>query len=461
MLNKIQKRNLTKRDYVTLSSMIFALFFGAGNLIFPLHLGQLAGSHWGVAAVGFLVTAVLLPLLSVLAVCVTKSKGVYDIGKPLGATFAIVFMVLIHFTIGPFFGTPRTATVSFTVGLAPFFPARYQTLALLVFSAAFFGLAYYLSLEQHKIMNRVGKLLNPLFLLLLVVVFFVAFSSPLASASHTAATAAYQTAGFTNGFLQGYNTMDALAGLALGVTIVTAVNFMGQTDPNKAAWVTARAGLFSMSFEGVIYVLLILVGAQSLGMFKLSDNGGVAFNQIVNHYMGTFGQAVLAVLIITTCLTTAIGLVAAFAQDFHKHFSFLSYKGWLRLTCLASFLTANVGLNQIIAWSTPVLMFLYPLAMALIFLSILSPLFHKAAVVYRWVVVFTVVPALFDMMAAFPASVSQSALGRAMAHVQSFMPLAASGIDWLVPALVGAVFGTLHYLLLQHGKNTVSVGEHN
>lgn len=98
MLNRIQKRNLTKRDYVTLSSMIFALFFGAGNLIFPLHLGQLAGSHWGMAAVGFLVTAVLLPLLSVLAVCVTKSKGVYDIGRPLGATFAVVFMVLIHFT---------------------------------------------------------------------------------------------------------------------------------------------------------------------------------------------------------------------------------------------------------------------------------------------------------------------------------------------------------------------------
>lgn len=250
MLNRVQKRNLTKRDYVTLSSMIFALFFGAGNLIFPLHLGQLAGGHWGIAAAGFLITAVLLPLLSVLAVCVTKSKGVYDIGKPLGATFAVVFMVLIHFTIGPFFGTPRTATVSFTVGLAPFFPAKYQSLALLLFSAAFFGLAYYLSVEQSKIMARVGKLLNPLFLLLLVAIFAVAFSSPLAHAGSTSATAAYQTAGFTNGFLQGYNTMDALAGLALGVTIVTAVNFMGQTDPNKAAWVTARAGFFSMAFEG-------------------------------------------------------------------------------------------------------------------------------------------------------------------------------------------------------------------
>ncbi len=219
---------------------------------------------------------------------------------------------------------------------------------------------------------------------------------------------------------------------------------------------TARAGFFSMAFEGLIYVLLILLGAQSLGRFKLSDNGGVAFDQIVNHYMGTVGQAVLAVLIVTTCLTTAIGLVAAFAQDFHKHFGFLSYKAWLRITCLASFLTANVGLNQIIAWSTPVLMFLYPLAMALIFLSILSPLFHKSRVVYVWVVVFTVVPAVFDMVAAFPAVVSQSAFGQAMAHVQSYLPLASSGMDWLVPALVGAVFGTVHYLVTR--QNQASMG---
>lgn len=139
-------------------------------------------------------------------------------------------------------------------------------------------------------------------------------------------------------------------------------------------------------------------------------------------------------------------------DEIHRRFGFLSYKAWLRITCLASFLTANVGLNQIIAWSTPVLMFLYPLAMALIFLSILSPLFHKSSVVYVWVVVFTVVPAVFDMVAAFPAVVSQSTFGQAMAHAQSFLPLASSGMDWLVPALVGAVFGTAHYLLLQRAK---------
>ena len=120
------------------ASLLFGLFFGAGNLIFPLHLGQLAGANWGAAAVGFLITGVLLPLLSVLAVAITRSEGVYDIGRPLGTGFAVVFMVLIHATIGPLFGTPRTATVSFTVGVAPFLPSNMQTPALLIFSALFF-----------------------------------------------------------------------------------------------------------------------------------------------------------------------------------------------------------------------------------------------------------------------------------------------------------------------------------
>lgn len=452
----MEERKLTKKDYVVVSSMLFALFFGAGNLIFPLHLGQLAGANWLPAALGFLVTGVLLPLLSVLAISITHSEGVYDVGKPLGPVFALVFMVLIHGTIGPLFGTPRTATVSYTVGVAPLVPAHLQTLGLVVFSAVFFALAYSLSVEQSKIVSNVGKLLNPVFLVLLVFVFFLGFSRPLGSTASQAVTTAYKTGAFTNGFLQGYNTMDALAGLAFGVTVVTAVKFMGKKNANSIAFVTARAGLFSMGFEAIIYLALILLGAMSLGKFAVSANGGVAFDQIVNHYLGVVGQSILAALITLTCLTTAIGLVAAFAQDFHKHFPKISYKTWLAFTSAASFLTANLGLNQIIAWSTPVLMFLYPLAMALILLSVFSPLFHRDSVVYKFVVTFTVVPALFDMMAAFPPVVSQSGLGKAMASFQqSYLPFAQYGMDWVVPALVGMVLGVVCYLVKRH----VSLGK--
>lgn len=184
---------------------------------------------------------------------------------------------------------------------------------------------------------------------------------------------------------------------------------------------------------------------MSLGQFKVSADGGVAFTQLVNAYAGAFGQVVLAFLLTVTCLTTAVGLVAAFAQDFHKHFPKVSYHTWLALSCLASFLTANFGLDQIIAWSTPMLMFLYPLAMVLILLSVTSPLFHRDGVVYFFVVLFTVVPALGDMVVAFPAVVSQSHFGLTVAAWRSHMPLAAMGLSWLVPALVGAVVGLLFH----------------
>lgn len=226
----MKERKLSKKDYVVVSSMLFALFFGAGNLIFPLHLGQLAGANWLPAALGFLITGVLLPLLSVLAISITRSEGVYDIGKPLGPVFALIFMVLIHGTIGPLFGTPRTETVSFTVGLAPLIPAQWQTLGLVIFSAIFFGLAFLLSVEQSKIVSNVGKLLNPVFLLLLAFVFFLGFSHPMGTPADQAITTAYKAGAFTNGFLQGYNTMDALAGLAFGVTVVTAIKFMGEKE---------------------------------------------------------------------------------------------------------------------------------------------------------------------------------------------------------------------------------------
>jgi LIVCS family branched-chain amino acid:cation transporter len=445
-MENLTARKLTWKDYLVVASLLFGLFFGAGNLIFPLHLGQLAGAHWGTAAVGFLITGVLLPLISVLAVAITHSEGVYDIGKPLGASFAVVFMVLIHATIGPLFGTPRTATVSFTVGIAPFIPKHMQNTALLVFSALFFLAAFAFSYHQNNILSNVGKVLNPLFLALLFLVFVVAFARPLGNPQTAAVTSAYKHASLVNGFLEGYSTMDALAGLAFGVTVVTAVCGMGQKDAKSVSKVVAKSGLLAVAAIGLIYLLLILMGAMSLGRFKVSDNGGVAFNQIVNVYGGVFGQAILAFLITVTCLTTAVGLVAAFAQDFHKHFPKVSYHAWLALSCLASFFTANFGLDTIISWSTPMLMFLYPLAMVLIVLSVCSPLFKKDGVVYFFVIVFTVVPAFGDMVVAFPKVVSQSAFGLAVASLRNHLPLASMGLSWLFPALVGLAIGLLvHY----------------
>ncbi|GAA2968324.1 branched-chain amino acid transport protein [Ligilactobacillus murinus DSM 20452 = NBRC 14221] len=445
---KKTKSKMSFKDYAVVSSLLFGLFFGAGNLIFPLHLGQLAGHNWVPATLGFLVTGVLLPLLSVLAIAIVKADGVYDVGLPLGTGFALVFMVLIHATIGPLFGTPRTATVAYSVGLQPFLGADNHW-GLLLFSALFFAAAFGFSYKENDILSNVGKVLNPLFLGLLTLVFVVAFANPLGHTTSAPVTEVYTSfsSALTNGFLEGYNTMDALAGLAFGVTVVTAIKQMGYRDPKSVSLVTAKAGFFSMGSVALIYLLLIVLGAMSLGRFKLSEEGGTAFSQIVTAYAGSVGQAVLATLLTVTCLTTAVGLVAAFAQDFHNHFPKVSYHVWLFLSCFASFLTANFGLETIIAWSNPMLMFLYPLSMVLILLSVFSPLFKRDGVVYLAVVVCTVVPAFFDMIVAFPKVVSQSAFGLTVADLRAYLPLAGIGMSWVVPALVGLVVGLLVHFI--------------
>ena len=340
------------------------------------------------------------------------------------------------------FATPRTASISFSVGLQPVLPKSVAKPALLVFSAIFFILAFIISYQQSTILDSIGRILNPLFLLLLFSVFLLAAFSPMGAAKQQNVTAAYQTAPFFNGFLEGYNTMDALAGLAFGYTIVSAVRQLGKTSAKSNAEVTARAGVIATGAIGVIYVGLIWLGATTLNHFKVSAEGGTVFNQIVTYYLGNFGHALLATLVTLTCLTTAVGLIAAFAQDFHRSFNKISYHGWLTIMTFVSFITANFGLDTIISWSTPMLMFLYPIAIVLIILSISGSLFDRDPIVYFWGIALTFIPAILDMIASFPSVVSKQPWALQLKSFQMrFLPFADIGMDWVFPAIVGLAIG--------------------
>ena len=451
----LNTKPLSWKQYLIVASLLFGLFFGAGNLIFPIHLGQLSGANWGMATFGFLVTAVLLPLLAVLAISASHAKGVYDIGTPLGNKFALIFMVLIHLTLGPLFATPRTASISFSVGLQPVLPKSAAKPALLIFSAIFFILAFIISYEQSTILDSIGRILNPLFLLLLLSVFLLAAISPMGAAKDQSVTTAYQSASFFNGFIEGYNTMDALAGLAFGYTIVSAVRQLGKTSAKSNAKVTARAGVLATGAIGIIYIGLIWLGATTLNHFKISQEGGTVFNQIVTYYLGDLGHALLATLVTLTCLTTAVGLIAAFAQDFHRSFNKISYHGWLTIMTIVSFITANFGLDTIISWSTPMLMFLYPIAMVLIILSISGSLFDRNSIVYFCGILFTIIPAILDMIASFPPIVSQQSWALQLKAFQlKFLPFADIGMDWVIPAIIGLVIGLiLHFMKKEKRRN--------
>ena len=204
------KKKLTVQEYVVVASMLFGLFFGAGNLIFPVHMGQMAGSQLVPATLGFLITGVGLPLLSVAALGISKSEGLFDLSRKVSRPYAYFFTCLLYLTIGPFFAIPRCATTAFTVGIEQAVPQAAERLRLwlLVFSAVFFAAALLFSLFPGKILTWVGKILNPFFLLFLGILIIVALVKPSAAISAVAPEGAYASQAFSTGFLEGYNTMD-------------------------------------------------------------------------------------------------------------------------------------------------------------------------------------------------------------------------------------------------------------
>lgn len=440
------EKKLQAKDYLYVGSLLFGLYFGAGNLIFPVHLGQLSGSEVFWSNLGFLVTGIGLPFLGVIAIGLSKSDGVYELAQRVDKRYAKIFTVLLYLVIGPFFAIPRLATTSYEIGISPFISSidGNHTLFLALFSIIFYGIAWYCSRKPSKILDYVGKFLNPIFLLLLGVLLVMAFLNPMGPISSAPVETTYQNGAFFKGFLEGYNTLDALASLAFGIIIVTSLRTMGVTKPATIAKDTVKSGAIAVFAMGIIYTLLSLMGTMSLGKFTISENGGIALAQIAKYYLGSGGSTLLALIVITPCLKTAIGLITAFAETFVELFPSRSYLFFVTLTSVLPTLFANFGLTNIISAAIPVLMFIYPLAMVLIILTLCSKLFGHERKVYQFTTYFTLVAAVIDGLKAAPAFISQSALVHGLVNLATkYLPFFNIGMGWVLPALMGLLFGVL------------------
>ncbi|EMF0464781.1 branched-chain amino acid transport system II carrier protein [Enterococcus hirae] len=437
-------KKLTFKESMFIGSMLFGLFFGAGNLIFPVHMGQESGSAVFWANLGFLVTGIGLPFLGVIAIGVSKTSGVYELAERIGKKYALVFTVLLYLVIGPFFALPRLATTSFEIGLAPFIQAKQQHVFLVIFSILFFFTAWWLSRRPTKILDYVGKFLNPAFLILLGILLVLAFIHPLGAIDHATVQPSYQEHAFFTGFTQGYNTLDALAALAFGILIVTTIRNMGVTKPSEIAKDTIKSGAISIVLMGIIYTLLAYVGTMSLGGFALSSNGGIALAQIADHYLGTYGSILLALIVILACLKTGIGLITAFAETFTDLFPKRNYIVFVTLASALACLVATVGLTNIIQISLPVLMFIYPLAMTLILLVLVGPLFKQRPAVYRMTTYFTLIASILDGLNACPDGIKQTSFVKTLLDfATNYLPFFKLGMGWIVPALIGLVIGLI------------------
>ncbi|PNZ87993.1 branched-chain amino acid transport system II carrier protein [Staphylococcus devriesei] len=442
------KHKLTIKENIFIGSMLFGLFFGAGNLIFPIHLGQTAGSNVLLANLGFLITAIGLPFLGIIAIGVSKTNGIFEISSRVSKIYAYLFTIALYLVIGPFFALPRLTTTSYEIAFSPFISPGTGKVILPIFSILFFLVAWFFSKRPSKILDYIGKFLNPVFLVLLGIVVLLAFIRPMGGIGNAPVSPDYSNSVLLKGFIDGYNTLDALASLAFGVIIVTTIKKLGITRPNDIAKETFKSGTISIVGMGIIYTLLAVMGTMSLGHFKVSENGGIALAQIAQHYLGDYGIIILSLIIIVACLKTAIGLITAFSETFTELFPKMNYLWLATGASVLACIFANVGLTKIIMYSTPVLMFIYPLAITLILLTLASPLFNHSTIVYRFTTFFTVFAAFFDGVKASPESFAKTGFAQSLVgFAEKYLPFYTIGMGWIVPAIIGFVIGFIVYKL--------------
>ncbi|MBS4210069.1 branched-chain amino acid transport system II carrier protein [Bacillus sp. FJAT-50079] len=431
------KTKLSFSSYFVIGVMLFALFFGAGNLIFPATLGQNAGTNLWPAVIGFLITGIGLPFLGILAMGFSGSRNLQDLSSRIHPAYGVIFTSLLYLTIGPFFATPRTGAVAYDIGIAPFISDGFVQIGLFIFTLIFFVVTMWLSLNPAKIVDNVGKILSPGILILLAVLLLMVIVKPMGAIGDPQ-TAAYTSGAFMKGFTEGYNTMDALASLVFGIIVINAIRGMGVTSKAGILSAAVKSGIVATSFLGIIYVGIAYLGATSTETLGLFDNGGPVLSNASVHYFGKFGLVMLAVIIILACLTTSIGLITACGEYFHTLFPKVSYKAFVVFFSALSFTIANFGLSNIINYSIPVLMFLYPLAIVLMLLTFLSPLFNHSRIVYVAATFVAFLISIVDGIKTFCQLFEIEYFGW-FAPIVSFyedtLPMYEEGLGWLLPVL--------------------------
>ena len=439
------KRDLTLKETVVITSMLFGMFFGAGNLIFPAKVGLDAGSNMWSAFAGVFVTAVGIPMLAVVGLGLSRSEGVVELSQLVSRKYSLFFCTLLYLTIGPLFAIPRCASTAFSVGAVNLLPQEGERLYLALFSLVFFAVVLYFSLKPGGIMTWIGKWLNPVFLVFLAVLVIAALAKPVSSISAVTPAESYASSGsaFFRGFLEGYNTLDALAGLAFGIVVIDVVRKNGISQPERVAVNTAKAGIFSCLFMGLIYLFITLICAQSAPVCAGADNGGTVLGTIANHYFRSAGSVLMTLIVTFACLKTAIGLVTSCSKAFVDMFpKGPGYTVWAVVFSLVSFGIANFGLTTIVSWCVPVLMFLYPLAITLILLSLSGRFIGTNPTVYRTTTAFTLIAAVFDMIGTVSGMIPGS---RVLAGLKAFagniLPLYDLGLGWILPAAIGFLVG--------------------
>ena len=419
------------KDVIVFGFALFAMFFGAGNLIFPPYLGIITGPEWLTGFAGFTFADAGLALLAVMATA--KYDGdIIALFRRAGGKLAIVLGCADILCIGPFLAIPRTGATTYEMGIMPLLG---NTIPIAVFAAIFFIITYVLTIKPSKVVDIVGRVLTPALLIALAVIIVKGVISPLGPIVEEPMIQGV----VGEGIAQGYQTMDAFAAIALASVLIVSLNEKGYNTVGDKLKAIMKSGVLACVGLALVYGGLCFLGATVSTMYGVDAQQSQVIVNITEGLLGQTGKVILAVCVALACLTTSIGLTSATGQFFEKlSGGKLKYKTVVLAVCIFSACMASIGVGGIIKVASPVLSIVYPPTIVLVILAFFTEKIQNDNV-YKFAVYTSLIVSILTVIQSY---------GVAMPFLD-YLPLKEFGFNWVVPVLIAGVIG--HFV---PGKNS-------
>lgn len=416
------RKKTSFKDIAVIGLALFAMFFGAGNLIFPPHLGTNAGHEWFIGFLCFFIADVGLALVAILSMIKSGDVSIQGVTKKLGTVPSVIINTLIVLCIGPFLAIPRTAATTFEMGVMPIFPQINSW----VFGAIFFGLVLLFTIRPSGVVDVIGKYLTPILVACLLAMIILGFVHPIGEISDVTN---FETV--REGVMAGYQTMDVLASIVFVIIIISAAKDKGYTETKDTMSVVIKSSIFAAVALFIIYGGLAFLGATtSAGGFEGYNQTGLVV-AITQSLIGSYGVLVLAIIVFFACLTTAIGLVSSCASYFAELTNGkVSYTKVVILTVAFSYIVSNFGISTIISIAAPILSLLYPVVLVMIVLNFFSARI-KNNNIYLFAAAFALAASAAEVLCGFGLPL----------HFVEKLPLGSFQCGWVVPAIIGGIIG--------------------
>ena len=382
---------LSLRQRLLMGVTLFSMFFGAGNLIFPPFTGYRAGSEAVPAFLGLISTAVLFPVLGIIATA--RAGGMDGLCRKVHPQFSKWFTLVIYLCIGPLLAIPRTASMAFSMmsfATAPaqsisLGPISAQQILAVVFSVVFFAASRFFAQRPSHLKDILGKILTPILLLLVLVLFSAGMV--LLPAETGAPQPPYADAPFAAGFVEGYNTMDALAAMVFGILISVNIQDFGLQEEKQLRRETGISGWLAGGVLILVYGMLAVLGTRASAVLPEASDGSVVLSGLCSLFFGNVGAVLLAAIFLVACFNVCTGLLSSCASYFSKEFPRLSFMAWLNVFTVSGCVISVFGLGFILQISVPILTLIYPVALTIIVLNLFpfaflqKPWVHRIAVI--------------------------------------------------------------------------------